>query len=83
MQSRRGYSLVGALLAVSGVPALARACAVCWGGDDAVTQAFNASILFLMVMPFLIGGSIMGVLFMAQKRARGQRWLSGSEKPLA
>lgn len=77
------YVLVGALLAVSAVPSLARACAVCWGGEDALTQAFNTSILFLMAMPFVIGGSIMGVLFMAQKRARGQRWPSGSGKPLA
>jgi len=80
MQSERGrqwgYSILGALLVVSGVPSLARACAVCWGVDDALTQAFNTSILFLMAMPFVIGGSIMGVLFIAQKRARGQRWLS-------
>lgn len=74
--------MLGALLIVSGVPSLARACAVCWGVDDALTQALNTSILFLMAMPFVIGGSIMSVLFIAQRRARGQRWPSGSGKPL-
>jgi hypothetical protein len=87
MQSGYGrqwvYSIPGALLAVSVVPSLARACAVCWGAEDALTQALSTSVLFLMAMPFVVGGSIMGVLFMAQKRARGQRWPSGAGKPLS
>jgi hypothetical protein len=78
-----GYVLLGALFLVSAVPSLVRACAVCWGGDDAFTQALNTSILFLMAMPFVIGGSIIGVLFMAQRRARGRRWPASSKEPLA
>jgi hypothetical protein len=34
----------------------------------------NVSIMFLMSMPFLIGGTIIGVLYVAHKRAQGQRW---------
>lgn len=67
---------------VSAIPSLVWACAVCGGGDDAFTQAMNTSILFLMTMPFVIGGGIIGVLFMAERRARGQRWPAGSTKPL-
>jgi hypothetical protein len=49
---------------------------VCWGADDALAHGLNVSILFLMSMPFLIGGSIIGVLFVARKRAQGFRWPS-------
>ena len=66
---------VVAILALAGfLPAIASACAVCWGGDDALARGLNASILFLMSMPFLIGGSILGLLFITYQRARGQRW---------
>jgi hypothetical protein len=62
-------------MAVIGMlPAAAWACPICWGGDDALAHSMNISILFLMSMPFLIGGSIIGVLFVAYKRAQGQRW---------
>jgi hypothetical protein len=63
------------LLAVTAVlPSVARACAVCWGGDDP---------LFLMSMPFLIGGTIVGVLVVAQKRSQGQRWSDFASRGLA
>jgi hypothetical protein len=41
------------------------------------------SILFLMSMPFLIGGSIFGIIFVAHKRAQGVRWPSWSMKNVA
>lgn len=56
------------------IPTAARACAVCWGGDDALARGLNASILFMISMPFLVGGSILGVIFVATQRARGQHW---------
>ena len=62
------------IVATIGLPSLARACAVCWGGDDALAHGLNVSIAFLMSMPFLIGGTIFSVLYVAQKRAQGQRW---------
>jgi hypothetical protein len=34
----------------------------------------NASVLFMMSMPFLVGGSILGVFYVAHQRARGQKW---------
>jgi hypothetical protein len=56
------------------LPVVSWACAICWGGDDALARGMNVSILFLVSMPFLISGSIGGVLFVAYKRAQGQRW---------
>ncbi len=55
------------------LPALSHACSVCWGADDALAHGLNVSILFLMSMPFLIGGSIVGVLFVAQRQHKGRR----------
>ena len=72
--SRRRLIVVTILALAGFLPAMASACAVCWGGDDALARGLNASILFLMSMPFLIGGSILGVLFVTYQRARGQRW---------
>jgi hypothetical protein len=72
-----GAALVALLLAVSW------GCAVCWGGDDALSHSISVSVLFLMSMPFLIGGSIFGILFVAYKRARGVRWPSLSIKNVA
>ena len=65
---------MGLLVVMAMLPSAAWACAVCWGADDPLGRGLNVSILFLMSMPFLIGGSIIGVLFVAQKRAQGQRW---------
>lgn len=62
------------MMAVVMLPSAAWACTVCWGADDPLGRGLNVSILFLMSMPFLIGGSIIGVLVVAQKRAQGQRW---------
>lgn len=55
------------------LPAMSHACSVCWGADDALAYGLNVSILFLMSMPFLIGGSIVGVLLVAQRQHKGRR----------
>jgi hypothetical protein len=75
--------LVGLLGMTAVLPSAAWACAVCWGGDDPLGRGLNVSVLFLMSMPFLIGGSIIGILFAAQKRAQGQRWPNFATKGFA
>ena len=55
------------------LPVASWACAVCRGADDALEHGLNVSILFLVSMPFLVGGSVIGVLYVAHKRAQGQR----------
>jgi hypothetical protein len=74
---------IGLLVVTAMFPAAAWACAVCRGADDPLGRGLNVSILFLMSMPFLIGGSIIGVLFVAQKRAQGRRWRDFAPKGLA
>jgi hypothetical protein len=56
------------------LPTFAWSCAVCWGGDEALSRGLNASVLFMMSMPFLVGGSILGVFYVVHQRARGQKW---------
>jgi hypothetical protein len=73
LKRKRFYTL-SIVAAVGLLPSLARACAVCWGGDDALAHGLNVSIAFLMSMPFLIGGTVFSVLYVAQKRAQGERW---------
>jgi hypothetical protein len=52
------------------IPSVTLACAVCVPGvNDPVADAFNWSVLFLMVMPYLVVGSIAGGLFYAHRRA--------------
>jgi hypothetical protein len=49
------------------------ACAVCLGGaNDSVTEGYNASVLFLMATPYLVGASIVGGLIWAYRRTRGE-----------
>ena len=55
------------------LPATSQACSVCWGADDALAHGLNVSILFLMSMPFLIGGSIVGILWVAQRQQKDRR----------
>ena len=74
---------IGLLVVTAMFPSAAWACAVCRGVDDPLGRGLNVSILFLMSMPFLIGGSIIGVLFVAQKRAQGRRWRDFAPKGLA
>ena len=56
------------------------ACAVCFTGTgDAVTDGFNASVLFLMVTPYAVVGTIVGGLVFAYRRALRTRAQSDSE----
>ena len=75
MRMRRPVKRIAAAtgVAMGLLPALSHACSVCWGADDALAHGLNVSILFLMSMPFLIGGSIVGVLFVAQRQHKGRR----------
>jgi hypothetical protein len=81
--SRWGCYLFGAMTIVAARPMVSWACGVCWSWDDALARGMNTSILFLVSMPFLIIGSISGVLFVAYKRAQGQRWPDITTKALA
>jgi hypothetical protein len=55
-------------------PAAARACAVCFSGDDdAVTHAFNWSVGFLLAAPYAIAGTIAACLVIAYRRAALKR----------
>ena len=62
------------MFGVVALPAVARACSVCFAGDDdAVTHAFNWSVGFLLAAPYAIAGSIAACLVIAYRRAAAQR----------
>jgi hypothetical protein len=62
--------LIVALLA----PELASACAVCiTGGNDAASDAFRWSVVFLLTAPYLVFGSIAGSLFLIYRRKVARR----------
>jgi hypothetical protein len=73
-QSRHAWLTVALIGSYVLAPALTWACAVCWGGNDVASRGLNISIMFLMSMPFVIGGSILGVIYVAHKRAQGLHW---------
>ena len=73
MRRRVTRAAAAALMTAILIPAMSYACSVCWGADDALAQGLNVSVLFLMSMPFAIGGSIVGVLFVAQRQHKGRR----------
>ena len=61
---------VSASTALISIPAIANACAVCWGGDGGPAQdAFNWSVLFLMAAPYTVVGSVAGWLVYTYRRA--------------
>jgi hypothetical protein len=71
MKSKILFSIV---LSVMMSPAVARACSVCFSGDDdAVTQAFNWSVGFLLAAPYAIAGTIATCLVIAHRRAAARR----------
>jgi len=71
MKSKISFSIV---LSVMMSPAVARACSVCFSGDDdAVTQAFNWSVGFLLAAPYAIAGTIATCLVIAYRRAAARR----------
>jgi len=80
---RWGRRALGIALVIGLLPVAAWACAVCWEGDDALARGLNVSILFLMSMPFLISGSIIGTLYVAYKRAQRPGWPRPVSKGLA
>lgn len=75
MTKRIFFSLLGALGVLSLMPGVAMACAVCitGAGDDAVAEAFNWSVLFLMATPYLVVASILGWIFFSLRRATAKR----------
>jgi hypothetical protein len=59
------------------------ACAVCLGGEnDSLTDGFNASVLFLMTMPYLVVGSIVGGLIFTYRRALKKREKTETMEPI-
>ena len=64
-------------------PAIARACSVCFSGDDdAVTHAFNWSVGFLLAAPYAIAGTIATCLVIAYRRAAAKRAALEEEQAL-
>jgi hypothetical protein len=69
-------SFVAAVLGMIGMvlPSIVHACSVCFSGDDdAVTNAFNWSVFFLLAAPYTIAGSIGLCLVIAYRRAVAKR----------
>ena len=56
---------------------LAQGCAMCatylGNGDDPRSEAFKASIVFLMSMPFVVAGSVGAWILWMHRRARPKR----------
>ena len=74
--------LVCASMALILFPIIANACSVCLtGADDPTTDAFNASVLFLMAAPYLVVGSIVGGLVYTFRRAAAKRAQSDTPEP--
>jgi hypothetical protein len=66
---RRYFSLIlGVLVIVLLMPAVADACPSCKLVDDPIVQGFKWSILFLMAMPYLVSGLIGGGVFYIYSR---------------
>lgn len=66
--------LLSIAFSVITLPAIARACSVCFSGDDdIVTHAFNWSVGFLLVAPYVIAGTIATCLVIAYRRAEAKR----------
>ena len=56
------------------------ACAVCLSGsDDAITEGYNASVLFLMATPYIVGSCIAAGLIAAYRRAVKRREKEGED----
>jgi hypothetical protein len=58
-------------IAISFLPALAQACPGCANAlNGTVGRGLNASILFMMAMPFTVVGTVAAGIFIAYRRAR-------------
>lgn len=61
-------ALAGAMIMAA--PRLASACAMCGlSPGDHAAHAFNTSVLFMLVGPYLTVGAIGGILYLAWRRA--------------
>jgi hypothetical protein len=73
---------MGAALAaavVAAVPRVANACAMCGlsPGDHAI-HAYNTSVLFMLIGPYLTIGAIGGILYVSWRRAHRADQPAGS-----
>lgn len=60
--------------AFAGMPAVARACAVCFSAEgDELVHAFNWSMGFMLAAPYVVAGTIAGCLVVAYRRAEARR----------
>jgi hypothetical protein len=73
MKLRWILSSCSVLTALIVKPFVVQACSVCISGSDPAADAFNSSVLFLMVIPYLVVGSIAGGLFYAYRRGLAKR----------
>ena len=70
----RARILLAFLFGVIMMPAAAKACSVCFSGDDdALTHAFNWSVGFLLAAPYMIAGTIAACLVIAYRRAAAKQ----------
>jgi len=70
---------LAALIALLPCRVLAQGCAMCQtalnGPSDPLSQGINASIYFLMSMPFVLAGSVgIWLVYMHRSRSRRRNW---------
>lgn len=76
-------ALVGGWAALASVPMISHACSVCLtGAGDPTADAFNASVFFLMAMPYAVVGSIAGGLIFVYRRALKRRDKAEGAQPV-
>jgi hypothetical protein len=68
---KRGYTAaIAALMASIGAPSLATACAMCGlSPGDALGHAFNTSVLFMLLGPYVTFGLIGGAVYFRYRRS--------------
>jgi hypothetical protein len=83
MNRRILFALICASTALVPVPMIANACSVCLtGAGDPTADAFNASVFFLMAMPYVVLGSIAGGLIFRYRRALKRREKADGAQPV-
>jgi hypothetical protein len=83
MNRRILFALICAWTALVPVPMIANACSVCLtGAGDPTADAFNASVFFLMAMPYVVVGSIAGGLIFRYRRALKRREKAAGAQPV-
>jgi hypothetical protein len=76
-------ALASGWTALVSVPMISHACSVCLtGAGDPTADAFNASVLFLMAMPYVVVGSIVGGLIFMYRRAVKRRDKTEGAQPV-